>query len=68
MMQFEGSNSENSDDENLKMEAVQDGRWTREEHHNFLTALSIYGKEVGFEGFTKTLTGVNSLIIAHHLS
>ena len=35
-----------SNDEDSKVEQVQDGRWTREEHYRFLKAVAIYGREV----------------------
>lgn len=38
------SESSLSNDEDSK--AVQDGRWTRDEHHSFLKAMAIYGREV----------------------
>ena len=35
-----------SNDEEVKVDLVQDGRWTREEHFCFLKAVAIYGREV----------------------
>lgn len=35
-----------SNDEEIKVDLVQDGRWTREEHFCFLKAVAIYGREV----------------------
>ena len=35
-----------SNDDDIKVDLVQDGRWTREEHFCFLKAVAIYGREV----------------------
>ena len=35
-----------SNDDEIKVDLVQDGRWTREEHFCFLKAVAIYGREV----------------------
>jgi hypothetical protein len=37
-----------SNDDEIKVDLVQDGRWTREEHFCFLKAVAIYGREVCF--------------------
>lgn len=51
------SESSLSNDEDSKV--VQDGRWTRDEHHAFLKAMAIYGREVNIES---NLTSLKSVI------